>query len=199
MVKMMNKQKGFSLLEIMLVMSLVASALILAFSVYSKVKASADAKANVEIISGVAAEVKGIYTSGNYSTLYLGMYFPGIWPDNMQVNTATVLNQWGGRVQLARSFLPANSGGNSHRYFFIRYDDVPPEVCVRMIPMALNAGFGHISVHADHGRYVVVNTYRPGVGPASSGYANARETLDVERMVSLCNEQETASIRFFTR
>ena len=80
-----RKNKGFSLLEILLVLAIAAALVIGAFIVYPKVQAGARADAESKNISTIVAGIKSLYTS---SSTYTGLTNAvaanaKIFPDNM--------------------------------------------------------------------------------------------------------------------
>ena len=72
LIKNKKSKKGFSLLELLLVLGIIAALVVAAFIVYPKVQASQRAQAESNNIATIQAGVKALYTSASsYDKLIL--------------------------------------------------------------------------------------------------------------------------------
>ncbi|EIC2930321.1 prepilin-type N-terminal cleavage/methylation domain-containing protein, partial [Salmonella enterica] len=136
MVLLNNKRKskkGFSLLELLLVLGIIAALVVAAFIVYPKVQASQRAQAESNNIATIQAGVKALYTSASSFTGLTNTVAvqAKIFPDNMLSgtgNAAKPINTFKGNVTLAAAATgPSSAAGSS---FTITYDNVPAAECV---------------------------------------------------------------------
>ncbi|MBE5204363.1 prepilin-type N-terminal cleavage/methylation domain-containing protein [Pectobacterium sp. FL60-S17] len=138
MVLLKNRKyrKGFSLLELILVLGVIAGLIVSAFIVYPKVQAAQRVEAEVKNIAAIQAGVQSVYASTNsYSGVVNGsMYKAGVFPDNMVKRFALwfyIVNSWRGNVVLASDDTgPAGTPGSA---FTITYNGVPAAECARLI------------------------------------------------------------------
>jgi prepilin-type N-terminal cleavage/methylation domain-containing protein len=68
LIKNIKSKKGFSLLELLLVLGIIAALVVAAFIVYPKVQASQRAQAESNNIATIQAGVKALYTSASSFT-----------------------------------------------------------------------------------------------------------------------------------
>lgn len=128
------KNKGFSLLEILLVLAIAAALVIGAFMVYPKVKAAQQADIEAKNISTIVAGVKTLYGSvSNYKGLDNTVAINAkIVPENMLDGTPDgIYSSFKGAVTIS-------ANGNTHSGeddsgFFIRYVRLMPEVCSKLV------------------------------------------------------------------
>ncbi|MCL6393226.1 prepilin-type N-terminal cleavage/methylation domain-containing protein [Pectobacterium atrosepticum] len=130
MVLLKNRKytKGFSLLELLLVLGVIAGLIVSAFIVYPKVQAAQRVEAEVKNIGAIQAGVKALYTAApNYSGLNNTVALnANIFPDSMlsgEGNERKVVNSFKGDVDL---IAPGN-------IFYIIYYSVPSAECVRLL------------------------------------------------------------------
>ncbi|AET53319.1 type 4 pilus major pilin [Salmonella enterica subsp. enterica] len=101
-----KSKKGFSLLELLLVLGIIAALVVAAFIVYPKVQASQRAQAESNNIATIQAGVKALYTSASSFTGLTNTVAvqAKIFPDNMLSgtgNAAKPINAFKGNVTLA--------------------------------------------------------------------------------------------------
>ncbi|HCK7688078.1 TPA: prepilin-type N-terminal cleavage/methylation domain-containing protein [Salmonella enterica] len=101
-----KSKKGFSLLELLLVLGIIAALVVAAFIVYPKVQASQRAQAESNNIATIQAGVKALYTSASSFTGLTNTVAvqATIFPDNMLSgtgNAAKPINAFKGNVTLA--------------------------------------------------------------------------------------------------
>ena len=175
-----KSKKGFSLLELLLVLGIIAALVVAAFIVYPKVQASQRAQAESNNIATIQAGVKALYTSASSFTGLTNTVAvqAKIFPDNMLSgtgNTAKPINAFKGAVTLAAAATgPSTAAGSS---FTIRYENVPAAECVKIITAA--AG----------------NFYTAGVGIAGNVKA-AGEMLNVAAAATACSNATNNTLIF---
>ena len=122
MVLLNNKRKskkGFSLLELLLVLGIIAALVVAAFIVYPKVQASQRAQAESNNIATIQAGVKALYTSASSFTGLTNTVAvqAKIFPDNMLSGSGTAakpINAFKGNVMLAATATgPSSATGSS--------------------------------------------------------------------------------------
>lgn len=131
--KRINK-KGFSLLELLLVLGIIAALIVAAFIVYPKVQDANRAAAEAKNISALMAGVKSLYSGqANYKGLDDQVaYKAKIYPDNMVIGNGTnFVNSYSGTVSVEAS---ANtSTGEDDSGFRIKYTLLPTITCAKII------------------------------------------------------------------
>lgn len=169
-----NKQaKGFSLLELMLVLAAIVVLGAIVFQQYNKFRVGQQATEEAQNLAAAATGVKSLYTRGDYTSLNADVAAKAkFFPDSM-VNAAgtAITNQWNGAVTLgyvtnanavanAASVITPGTGGpaagTSNRFFGISYAGVPSEVCIKLAGAA-NATFDKITINN-----VLVKNTAPG-------------------------------------
>ena len=144
----LRNKRGFSLLELLLVLGIIAALVVGAFIVYPKVQASQRAEAESKNIATIQAGVKSLYTSassysGLTNTVAVGAK---IFPDNMLIGTGTsasVVNAFKGNVIVGVSNDSPSGAENSS--FSITYVGVPAAECAK-IASAAAGNFYTVSV-----------------------------------------------------
>ena len=166
LIKNIKNKKGFSLLELLLVLGIIAALVVAAFIVYPKVQASQRAQAESNNIATIQAGVKALYTSASSFTGLTNTVAvqAKIFPDNM-LNGSTPINAFKGNVVVESADTgPSAAAGSS---FTITYSNVPAAECTKIITAA--AG----------------NFYTAGVGEAGNVKA-AGGVLDVAETATQC-------------
>ncbi|ENK4556396.1 TPA: prepilin-type N-terminal cleavage/methylation domain-containing protein [Escherichia coli] len=182
LIKNKKSKKGFSLLELLLVLGIIAALVVAAFIVYPKVQASQRAQAESNNIATIQAGVKALYTSASSFTGLNNLVAvqAKIFPDNMlrgSGNFATPLHAFKGAVILdVANTGPSSAAGSS---FTITYYNVPAAECTKIITAA--AG----------------NFYAAGVGTAGNVKA-AGEVLDVAKTATQCQSGGNSNTLIFT-
>ncbi len=169
-----KSKKGFSLLELLLVLGIIAALVVAAFIVYPKVQASQRAQA-----ATIQAGVKALYTSASSFTGLTNTVAvqAKIFPDNMLSGSGTAarpINSFKGNVTLtATSTGPSSAAGSS---FTITYNNVPAAECVKIATAA--AGNFYITM-------VGTTVVKPAGG-----------ILDVAATAAACNNATSNSLVF---
>lgn len=182
LIKNKKSKKGFSLLELLLVLGIIAALVVAAFIVYPKVQASQRAQAESNNIATIQAGVKALFTSASSFTGLTNSVAvqAKIFPDNMLSGTGTdakPINVFKGNVTLAAEATgPSAAAGSS---FTITYSNVPAAECTKIITAA--AG----------------NFYTAGVGTAGNVKA-AGGVLDVAETAKQCESGGNDNTLIFT-
>ena len=146
----LNKQsnKGFTLIEILLVVGFIAIAAIGVYFVYNKVQVGNQANTEARNIDTLRAGITSMYkATRNYSTVNnLVVNQARITPDNMReagAATNVITNSFGGNVTIAPATL--GNGGGTANGFSIRYENVPGAVCSKLVSGA-GSQFNQVTV-----------------------------------------------------
>ncbi|HBW1078773.1 type 4 pilus major pilin [Klebsiella quasipneumoniae] len=184
LLKNRKSKKGFSLLELLLVLGIIAALVVAAFIVYPKVQASQRAQAESNNIAAIQAGVKALYTSASSFTGLTNSVAvqAKIFPDNMlsgSGSAAKPINAFKGNVTLAADKTgPSGADGSS---FTIIYSNVPAAECTKIITA------------------VAGNFYAAGVGNVGNGNVKtAGEVLDVAKTAMLCQNGGNSNTLVFT-
>ncbi len=131
-----KRRKGFSLLELLLVLGIIAALIVAAFIVYPKVRTSQIVDAEAKNIATIRSGILALYASqanitGNVTNSVA--INANIFPDNMLVKSGgtvtDVVNSFGGKVTLSTT----NWVSFGKIVVNIRYDNVPKDVCVKLV------------------------------------------------------------------
>lgn len=148
MMKMFNLKskkaaKGFTLIEILLVVGFIALAGLGVYVVYNKVSAGGAANAEARNLDTLRAGTKTLYggasTYGTVGTPINPILNDArVTPDSMRVvpykqGEATITNSFGGTVTVAPVTLGNGAPGNGFR---ITYNNVPGSVCSKLVTSA---------------------------------------------------------------
>lgn len=176
-----QNKKGFSLIELLLVLGIIAALAITAFMIYPKVSSSNNAQTEASNINTIKASVSSLYSSSpdyNGLTTEVGIKSK-IFPDTM-VNTAgtAALNTFKGPVTLATS--AESPSGVADSAFTISYEDVPSAECVKIVS-AVASNFYKVTV----GGTTVKETTAGSAGTAS---------VDVAKLTAACATGDTTLV-----
>lgn len=141
--KLKNK-KGFSLLEILLVLAIAAALVVGAFVIYPKVQVSSNVKKESDNIGVLRSGVSAMYgntsnppTNPNMNQVLINAQ---IVPDNMlTTTTGSIISGWGGPVYVGTGTVDGRPG------FFIRYENLTNELCVKLLSSMAN-GFDEVKI-----------------------------------------------------
>ncbi|HBJ1160524.1 TPA: prepilin-type N-terminal cleavage/methylation domain-containing protein [Escherichia coli] len=185
LIKNKKSKKGFSLLELLLVLGIIAALVVAAFIVYPKVQASQRAQAESNNIAAIQAGVKALYTSASSFTGLTNTVAvqAKIFPDNMlsgSGSSAKPINAFKGNVVVAS----ANSGPSAAQgsSFTITYSNVPAAECTKIITA------------------VAGNFYAVGAGDVGGegSLKAAGEVLNVARTAMQCQSGGNSNTLVFT-
>lgn len=170
--KIKNMKKGFSLVEVLLVLGFATVLIAGAFLAYSNVKSSNSANSEVQAAATMSAGIRSLYSgSPNYNGLTAKvMIDANIVPEN-KINAAGdgITHDLGGTDQTITITTDYNDTN-----FTIVYNGVPQKQCSKFIS-AVAPSFNQI-----------------GVG--GEGVNNSDGSLDVAKMTNLCNSGTSTSV-----
>lgn len=144
----LGNKKGFTLVEILLVVGFIAIASIGIYVVYAKVNAGGQANAEARNLDVIRAGIKNLYGANkNYESINAQVVNQaGITPDSMNRQT-TIVNTFGGSVEVA----PTSLGAGNNNGFLITYNNVPSDVCAKLAPTA-GAQFDTLTVGTENAK-----------------------------------------------
>lgn len=129
-----RRQKGATLLEALAFLGIAAIVIVGAIAMFRSAQGSAQSNDMVQQLAGLRGNIKTLFSSQAQYGLAAGAPGNGAMnqtminakavPDTLRVNGAVINNMWNGVVQL---------DGNTSD-FWIRYTNVPQEVCVKVAP-----------------------------------------------------------------
>lgn len=158
MSKINRKRKGFSLLELLLVLGIIAALIVAAFIVYPKVRTSQIVDAEAKNIATIRAGLLALYSatsniSGVNNTVGINAQ---IFPDNMLVKSggtvSDVVNGFKGKVSLSST----NFVSMGKVVFNISYANIPQEACVKLVS-AVAPSMAIISVNGNYAKSELSN------------------------------------------
>lgn len=172
-------KKGFSLLELLLVLGIIAALIVSAFIVYPKIKNAQYIDVEAKHIGQIYAAVKSTYSGQpNYKGLSTtAIAIPAqFFPEDMLTNRITWgVSSWRGYV-----VVDANNEGPSkiaYSAFSITYSDVPSDICIRLVSAVQNSF------------YSIYVANKKGIAEKDLGTlvkANGND-LDLELTASVCS------------
>ncbi|MDD2840131.1 MAG: type 4 pilus major pilin [Rickettsiales bacterium] len=139
------KSKGFTLVEILLVVGFIALASVGVYTIYSKVQTANSANAESRNLDTIRAGIKNLYgASPNYAGLTPAVANNAkITPEAMRATATTIVNTFGGTVGIA----PTNLGTGTNNGFRITYPLVTDDVCTKLVTTG-GAQFDQVTVGA---------------------------------------------------
>lgn len=171
-----NTAKGFSLIELLLVLGVLAILLVAAFVVYPQVRDRNQANAEVSNLTTIKANINNLYASrgGNYDGLTNEVAVNArAFPQNMVVGDATAADA----VQAAWGGVVAVDEGATAREFTITYNEVPQGVCLGLVSGAagnfsgIEVGTGGTSLIDSNGQF------DPGAAAAACAAADGQTVV----------------------
>lgn len=161
-------KKGFTLVEILLVVGFIAIATIGIYVVYQKVNEGGQTNTEARNLDTIRAGVKNLWgVNRDYSTLTdAGVIAARIPPSSMTNNgtAATMQNSFGGAVTVA----PVSRNGGSNNAFTITYNNVPAGVCTKLVPTS-GAQFDEVTVGGTVVKAYGTNTLNAATTATSCG------------------------------
>ena len=169
-----KNRKGFSLLELLLVMGIIAALIVGAFVVYPKVRASNNAAIEAKNIAMIQSSARSLYAAkGNYNGLYTTVLTNADLLPKSMINSKNgfPVNSFGGYITVMAEAI----NGRVDTGFMISSSGFPPAECIKIISS------------------VASNFYMVRVN--SSNYVKrAGQKLDMEEAVKQCSAKESNSI-----
>ena len=137
---MKSSQKGFSLIEILIALGIMAALLLLVFIIVPRVQAQLKVNETGEQLTGMVATLKGLYaTSPGYDQLTTERAIKGrVYYDNMPHTPTSVTNAWDGSVIFGPdsgtdgSYGPRYTNDVPARRFNITFTNVPDNECAKL-------------------------------------------------------------------
>ena len=188
-----KRRRGFSLIELLLVLGVIAILLVAAFVIYPRVRLANQVNSEVTNIAAIQANVRSMMapTNGQYSlvgsdsvTTTATMNNARVFPAGMNSGNyegSDIRNAWGGLVSV-RATTVTHSTLLVGRGFSINYDDVPSDACVELITRAMK-NFYAVQV---------------AFGNTGNNIYPDRDTATVDLIVTRCNGAPTGTIRFIS-
>ena len=175
---LIKNKKGYSLLELLIVLGIVSALIAAAFLIYPKVRAHQQVEEETKNLTAIQAGMKSLYAGRiKLDSLSTALFAQsGNAPQQMIIDDGQALqNVWKGSVQLGYD-------GN-HGKYHVEYDNVPSDVCSKFVA-AVQGDFVKVSIYA-----------------ATSGDSKDMETgtaFDVAKTTEACGSDTTATILFYS-
>lgn len=170
-----NQQAGFSLVEILLVLGIIAILAIAAFIVYPQAQDSNRANTAQTNLISMAAGIKNLYGSTrDYASLTTELANKaGVVPTSMNggnPDAAGITSAWSAPVDIGPGAVDATTGAAPT--FTITFQDMPGTICAKLVPGVMQ-NFKKV--------YVPASAATPlSVGPAAAVVACGTATVDVK-------------------
>lgn len=183
-----RNQAGFTLVELLLVVGIMALGAIVAYVTLPKVRSTSNANSEATSINTLAAGVKNVYAGSNsYSTLNNTVLINAkAVPDRMLTGetgaTTGIVNGFGGAVVVSPTKL---GGGQDNSAFQIVYNNVPSAECVK-IATGVGNNFSQVSIGSSTPG-TVVRAY------------TSTEPVDAAVSAAECNKTEANVITFINK
>jgi hypothetical protein len=182
------RNQGFSLIELLLVLGVIALLLVAAFVVYPRVVMSRQTNNEVTNLLAIRAAMhstfgnRGFYASVSNDDMTQMANRARIFPVSMNggdFSANKVSNVWGGDVTLTNT-TSSHAGVQAGWSFVIRTRDVPPEACVNLVARTITS-FRTIQVNYISGE---------------AGENINRDNYDLASVTEKCNRRTVATVNF---
>lgn len=176
------KKQGFSLLELLLVMGIVAALIIAAFIIYPKVMTQVRVTNELRNIATIMTGIKQLYQGKSdfegFGTAVL--IKSKIAPDNMLQpgNNVMLRNSWEGYFSMGNSGYGVAGGGTIWNAFTIKTAGIPSADCLRLVNELYNLYNKDLT-------YLSVNS--------TFIYANG-VAYDMDKAAQACSKSESATV-----
>lgn len=186
----MKNKKGYSLLELILVLGIIAALIVAAFIIYPKVSSSMRVNKELKnisfVIDGLANIYKGRTDLKDVSTIVA--INAKLVPDDMLIpgNTAYFKNVWGGMVNIGAN--SSTTGSTTYWDTIELYEySIPSSDCAKFV----KAFYDEFALRQTALKVMTVNSTNLFFNVGSS---STTPTVNFEDIVKACNEQETSSL-----
>lgn len=127
-----KNKKGFSLLELLLVLAIIAALVVSAFIIFPKIKISQEVSSETKNLSALRSGLSSLYQSttipNNIEMNQIAIN-ANIVPDNMlEKDTNNIKNIWGGDVYLGSYYAV-----EGYPILVIQYNHVPVDACIKFV------------------------------------------------------------------
>lgn len=191
-----KSKKGFSLLELLLVMGIIAALIVSAFIVYPKVQAYRNVKIESSNISTLKSETSALYSSTigsmpNSYSLNGVLINAKVVPENMIIGNK-IRNTWGGDVYIG-TYDIANAAA-----FVIQYNHVPRDECAKLV-METATGFEQVVVGSEvagDSSGIIRSGSNRGVVFGINKLGDGETALNVASVTAACNTGANAFIMY---
>lgn len=176
----MKINKGFSLVEILLVMSIIMALMITGFLLYPKLVSDYNVNVEVSNAKAMQAEIRKLYRSSpDYTGISDGVVREAkIVPESMVINkTGAIITKFKGELSFLPSDVSISNTVNSS--FTMKYRNVNPRECIKLI-LDLAPNFYEINI----------NTYSKVKSPT---FINNPHLVNREALYLYCNSSNVIS------
>jgi len=183
---------GFSLIELLLVLGVLAVLLVAAFVIYPQVTHSNRVNAEISNLTTIQANMRGMFASqgGYYSSLpadstavlNAARVFPRSMNGGDYSAAGSIQNAWGGAVILTATG-SAHQGVPAGRGFSISYSKLPSAACVDLVTRSVKV-------------FKVVHVYPTDGGSAAGKFYP--ETDALASIVTACNQSDASRVLFIS-
>lgn len=188
-------KKGFSLLDLVLVLGITAMMISGAFMIYPKV--SSNAKVNKEIknitflVNGLTNLYKGQSDLSGISTIVA--VNAKLVPNDMLIpgNTTTLRNGWGGIVTIGASGTGATGFATLWHSLTLTENAIPSDECVKFSKQIYDQFYNQNSLTG----LIINSTYVYN----RTGNGNSTAPLSMDDIVAACEKKETSTIQLTIR
>lgn len=164
--------KGFTLLELLLSFAIILGAAIVAFYVYPKVKANADANVENNNLITLQAGIKTLFRSkSNFSGVSPRVAIDAMIAPSKMIADNQLVNSWKGQVGINAVNLNNLGSGGGADAFSISYSNVPAEACIKLA-LGTGSSFDAISI----------------IGASSWIKAKISDEIDIEKVTTACKK-----------
>lgn len=127
--KLLRKKKGFSLLELLLVMAIIAALIVAAFIIYPKISSSAKVTNDIKVLSLLDAGIKGMYRGqAAYSGLTAKALIDANIAPNDLVDDGEIYDNFGALVLIDTY--------NNDSEYSIGFENVSTDACAKFVSEA---------------------------------------------------------------
>lgn len=140
-----QSQSGFSLIELLLVLAIIASMTVAAFIIYPRVKVGRDVNNEIQLAVAAKAGIRGLFTNGNYDRLSTQVAIDAnLFPEGMiDRENGIIRTAWSNvTIHPTSTGQESASDGTPDRLFVMYYRNVRADACIRFV----GAAAGHFEI-----------------------------------------------------